>query len=92
MLHNLIFHMQWNGAFPDESGGWNIVMELYEQESLKNLQSRTEMDNKIKQLEAEMCDDDEKEADRNMVLQMEFTEQAEFVGIQTELNGIVQSP
>lgn len=38
-----------------------------------------------------MCDNFDEEADRIMVSQMEFTDQADFVILQTELIGLVQS-
>lgn len=39
--------MQQNGAFRDDAAGTDIVMELYKQESLTNVQSRTELDNNL---------------------------------------------
>lgn len=66
-------------------------MELYEHERVKNIQSRTVLENKIRQPKAEMCDDVNEETDRIMMSEMEYIDQAEFVGIRTELVGIFNS-
>lgn len=62
--------MQQNGTFRDESSGTDIMMELYEQELLTNMQIRTKLTNGITQLEAEICDIVDDEADRIMMSQM----------------------
>lgn len=83
--------MKENSEFHDRAPRTDIVMELYEQEKLKSIQSRKELDNNIMQLKARFCAEAEQEADRIMVSKIEFTDQAEFVSLRTELIGLVQS-
>lgn len=88
ILQNLIVSMQQNGEFSSRNG---YIHGIVRTRALDEKQSRTEMDNNITQLEAKICDGVEEEAHRIMVLQTEFTDQADFVSLRTELIGVVQS-
>lgn len=81
ILHNFIVRMKQNSAFRDEAAVTDIFMEFHQKEILINMQSRTELDNNITQLETQMCDKVDEEAHRIT----EFTDQALFVSLRTEL-------
>lgn len=66
----MILRMQQNGDFKDQTAGSDIVTKIYELEKSLTQRSGTEANVRIQQLDGNVLQNEQDEAERRMILQI----------------------